>query len=101
MKNAVDDRPEYEIANLRDDDETAFAVAGAEAQYFLEMQERQQRVAQPQYRRVLDPFDAMLAGAAGAHEFEHRQLGNGEPPPPRLDDQCGNDRQRERNLDRK
>ncbi len=64
-----------------------------------EMQERQQFVAQPQHRRVLDPLDAVLAGAAGAHEFEHRELRDGEALARGLDDQRRNDGERQRNLD--
>ena len=63
------------------------------------MDQRQQLVAQPQHRRVLDPLDAMLAGAAGAHQFEHRELRDGEALAAGFDDERRDDRQRQRNLD--
>ena len=100
VEHAVDHDPENLAADLGDDNEAVFAVAFAEPQHILEMDERQQLVAQPQYRRVLDPFDAMLAAAACAHEFEHGKLRDGETLAAGLDDQRRDDRQRERNLDR-
>jgi hypothetical protein len=60
-KHAVDDDAEDLAADLRHHDEAVVAFAFAELQDFLEMNERQQLVAQPQHRRVLDPLDAVLA----------------------------------------
>ena len=91
--------PKILIADLSDDDEAALGVAGAEAEDFLQMQERQQLVAQSQHRRVLDPLDAVLAGAAGTNEFEHGELRDGEALARRLDDQRRDDGERQRNLD--
>jgi len=53
-----------------------------------------------QYRRVLDPLDAVLAGA-GLHEFQHRELRHGEALAAGLDEERGDDGQRQRDLDRK
>ena len=99
VEHAVDDGAEHLIADLDDHDEAAFAVGCAETQDFLEMKERQQRVAQPQHRRVLDPLDAVLAGAAGANQFEHGELRNGEALARHLDDQRRDNGERQRNLD--
>ena len=74
-------------------------VAVAEAQDFLQVHQRQQLVAQPQHRRVLDALDAVLAAVAGAHQFEHRKLRNGEALAAGLDDERRDDRQRQRDFD--
>ena len=63
------------------------------------MNERQQLVAQPQHRRVFDPFDRVLAAAGRAHQFKDRKLGMAKLFAARLHDQRGNDRQRQRYLD--
>src|SRR5271170_49747 len=63
MEYAVDDHAEDLATHLGDDDEAFVAVVVTDAQNFLELDERQQLVAQPQHRRVLDPFDTVLAGA--------------------------------------
>ena len=65
----------------------------------LEADERQQLVAQPQHRRVLDALDAMLRIAARAHQLDHGELRDGEALAGRLDQQRGDDGERERNLD--
>src|SRR5208282_4400336 len=88
-------------ADLRDDDETVVAFAFAETQDFLEVDERQQLVAQTQHRRLLDPLDSVFTAAAGPHKLEHRKLRDGKAFAGRLDDEGGDDRKRERNLDRK
>ena len=68
-------------------------VAFTEAQHLVEADQRQQLVAQPEHRRVLDPLDAMLAAVAGAHQLEHGKLRDGEALAARLDDQRRDDRQ--------
>jgi hypothetical protein len=83
-----------------DHDETIAAGAIAEPQHFLEVDERQQLLAQTQHRRVLDPLDPMFA-IARLHELEHRELRHGEALAAGLDEERGDDRQGERNLDRK
>ena len=100
VEDAVDDDAEDLAADLRDHDETVVGRAGAEAQRLLQMNKRQQFVAQPQHRRVLDPLDAVLAAGAGAHQLEHRELRDGEALAADLDDERRDDRQRQRNLDR-
>ena len=99
VEHAVDDDAEGIAADLRHHD-VAFVAGGlADPKNFLEMHERQQPVAQTQNRRVLDALDAMLAVAARAHQLDHRKLGDREAFAPGLDDQRGDDRERERNLD--
>ena len=65
MKYAVDHDAEGLITDLRNDNKTFVALVAtvADMQDFLQMNERQQFVAQPEHRRVLDPLDAVLAAA--------------------------------------
>ena len=62
-------------------------------------EQRQQLVAQPQHRGVLDALDAMLRIVAHAHQLDHRQLRDREAIAGALHDQRGDDRERQRNLD--
>ena len=66
----------------------------------FEMDKRQELVAQPQHRRILDALDAVLGVAPHAHELDHGELRDGEAVAGRLDDQRRDDGERERNLDR-
>ena len=61
--------------------------------------ERQQLVAQPQHRRVLDALDAMLGIAVHAHQLDHGKLRDGEAVAAGLDDQRRDDGERQRDLD--
>ena len=102
VKDAVDDDAESLAADLSDDDEAAldFPVGvGIGPQQPAQARQRQQLVAQPQHRRVLDALDAMIPALARAHQFDDRQLRNGEPLAARFHDQGGDDRQRQRDLD--
>ena len=99
MQHAVDHGAENLAADLDNHDEAVVAVVVAEPQRFIQMNERQQLVAQPQHRRVLDPLDAVLAAAAGAHQFEHGELRDGEALAAGLDDQRRDDGKRQRDLD--
>ncbi len=81
VEHAIDHDAEGFVADLRDDDESAFGLLFgrvAELQQLAQIDQRQQLVAQPQNRRVLDPLDtmflALFVAAAHAHEFDHRDL---------------------------
>ena len=65
----------------------------------LQMHQRQQLVAQPQDRGVLDALDAVLGVGAGAHQFDHRELGNRKAVAGGFHDQGGDDGERQRDLD--
>ena len=67
--------PKSLAADLRDDDEAAVDRRRPvlEAEQLAQAHERQQLVAQPQHRRVLDALDAVLAAAARAHELDDRR----------------------------
>ena len=76
VEHAVDDDAEGLAADLGDDDEAAFDVAAGirvDAEQPAQAGQRQQLVAQPQHRRVLDALDAMIAALARAHQLDHRQ----------------------------
>ena len=63
--------------------------------------QRQQAITQPQYRCILDHFNARIAFMliANAHQLHNANLRNGEALTTRLHDQCRDNRQRQRNLD--
>ena len=99
MEHAIDHDTKGIAADLGHNNKTLRRVAASDPEQFLEMHERQQLVAQSQHRRVLDALDAVLTVVARAHQLDHRELGDCEAFAARLDDQCGDDRERERNLD--
>ncbi len=100
MKDAVDDDAERLAADLGDDHKTFVVGAWSEPQQLLELDQRQQLVAQPQHRRVLDALDVMLAAVGGPHQFEDGKLRYGKALGAGFDDERGDDRQRQRNFDR-
>ena len=61
--------------------------------------QRQELVAQPQHRGVLDALDAMLGLGVHAHQLDHRELRDGEALAARFHDQRRDDGERQRNLD--
>ena len=100
MEYAIDHDAEGLAADLGDDHEAFVVRAWPELQQFLELNERQQLVAQPQHRRVLDAFDVMLAAVGGAHQFQDGKLRYGKALGAGFDDERGDDRQRQRYFDR-
>ena len=68
-------------------------------QQLLEMDQRQQLVAQAQDRRVLDALDAVLGIGLRAHQLDHGELRDREAVAAGLDDQRRDDRERQRDLD--
>ncbi len=100
MEHAVDDDAEGLAADLSNDDKSAFDVAGGfAAEQITQSRQRQQLVAQTQHRGVLDAFDAVLAVAARPHKLDHRKLRDGIAVAAGFDDQRGDNRERERDLD--
>ena len=102
VEHAVDHDAEDLVADLRHHDEAVLRIAclgAVHLQELLEMDQRQQLVAQAQHRRILDALDAVLGVALRAHQLDHGKLRDREAVAARLDDQRGDDRQRERNLD--
>ena len=74
-------------------------VAAVHLQQRLELHQRQQLVAQPQHRGVLDALDAVLGLGVHAHQLDHRKLRDGEALAAGFHDQRRDDRERQRNLD--
>ena len=102
VEDGVDHDAEGLVADLRDHDEAVLRIAclgAVHLQELLEMDQRQQLVAQAQHRRILDVLDTVLGVALRAHELDHGKLRDREAIAARLDDQRGDDRKRERNLD--
>ena len=100
VEHAVDDDAEGLAADLGDHDVAGSGVAAVvDAEQFGQPRQRHQLVAQAQHRRAVDAFDAVVAAAARAHQFDHRHLRDGEAVAAGLDDQRGDDRQRQRDLD--
>ena len=75
------------------------ASPSLELEQRLEVDQRQELVAQPQHGRVLDALDAMLGIAAHAHQLDHGELRDGEAVAAGLHDQRRDDGERQRNLD--
>ncbi|OIQ66924.1 hypothetical protein GALL_515020 [mine drainage metagenome] len=74
VEHAVDHDAEGLTTDLGDDDEAVFRVGGGavvDLEQFLQVHQRQQLVAQPQYRGVLDPLDAVFGIGARPHQFDH------------------------------
>src|SRR6185503_8762439 len=102
MEDAVDDDTEPLAADLRHHDEAVLGIGGGavvDLQELLQMDQRQQLVAQTQHRRVLDALDAVLRVGAGTDQLDHRELRDREAVTGGFDDQRGDDRQRQRDLD--
>ena len=94
VEHAVDHDAEGLVADLGDHDKAVLGIGGGavvDLQQLLQMHQRQQLVAQPQDRGVLDALDAVLGVGAGAHQFDHRELGNGKAVAGGFDDQGGDD----------
>ncbi len=102
IEHPVDHDAEAIGADLSDDDECVifrFHFASIELQELAQRNQRQQPVAQAQDRRVLDPLDLQLAIGGGAHQLDHADLRDREALARAFDDQRGDDRQGERDLD--
>src|SRR5262245_34374679 len=102
MEDAIDHDTEGLAADLRDDDEAALGVGVAglfDPEQALEMNERQQLIAQPQHWSVLDALDAMFGLAAHAHQLEYGELRNGETITAGFDDEGRDDGKCQRDLD--
>jgi hypothetical protein len=63
------------------------------------MHQRQQLVAQPQHRGVLDALDAVLGIGARAHQLDHRELRDRKAVAAGFHDQRRDDGERQRDLD--
>src|SRR4029077_3538407 len=100
VEYAVDHNAEDLAADLGDDDEASLVPARPELQQLLELNERQELVAQPQHRSVFDPLRVMLPAIGRAHQFQDGELRNRKPLGAGFDNERGDDRQRQRNLDR-
>ncbi len=68
--------------------------------HVTEVRERQEAIAQPEHRRLVDQHDPMVGLRRGADELHHADLRDGEPLGAAFDDKGGDDGQRQRNLDR-
>src|SRR6185437_5987824 len=68
VENAVDHKAEDLTADLGDHDKAVVAASFTGAQDVPQVDQRQELVAQPQHRRVLDAFDAMLARTSSSTE---------------------------------
>ena len=77
----------------------SLSAAAVDLQQLLQMHQRQQLVAQPQHRRVLDALDAVFGIGPRAHQFDHGQLRNRKTVAGGFHDQRGDDGERQRNLD--
>ena len=103
VEHAVDHDAEGLVADLRHHDEAVLRLRlGAPSSIFkqlAQMHQRQQLVAQPQDRGVLDALDLVLGIGMRPHQFDHRQLRDGEAVAGGLDDQGRDDRQGQRDLD--
>ena len=86
-KHAVDHDTEDLAADLSNDNKALVGLAAAELQDFLQIDERQQSVAQAQHRCFFDALDAVIAGIGRTHKLEHRKLRDGETLAAGLDDQ--------------
>src|SRR6202012_5971779 len=81
LEHAVDHDAESLAADLRYDNKTVFRIgrgAVVDSEQLLQVHQRQQLVAEAQYGGVLDPFDAMFGIGARPHQFDHRELRDGE-----------------------
>ncbi len=68
-------------------------------QKLLQVHQRQQLVAQPQDRGVLDALDAVFGVGPRTHQFDHRQLRDRKAVAGGFHDQGGDDGQGQRDLD--
>ena len=102
VEHAVDHDAEGLAADLRHHDEAVLGIGRGtivDLQELLQVHQRQQLVAQPQDRGVLDALDAVLGIGTRPHQFDHGQLGNRKAVAGGFHDQRGDDRQRQRDLD--
>ncbi len=96
VEHAVDHDAEGLAADLRHHDEAVLGIgdgAVVDLQELLEVDQRQQLVAQPEDRGVLDALDAVLGVGAGADQLDHRELRDGKTIAGGFHDQGGDDRQ--------
>ena len=76
-----------------------FDLLGGEAEHLAQRDKRENLVAQPQHGNAFEALDAMVAIRRRMDQLDDIDLRNGEPVGQALDDQGGNDRQGERDLD--
>src|SRR5262249_46445837 len=101
VEDAVDHDAEGLAADLGDHDKPVLRVGGravVDLQKLLQVHQRQQLVAQPQDRGVLDALDAVLGIGPGADQFDHRELGNRKAVTAGFHDQGGDDGQGQRDF---
>src|SRR4029077_168370 len=101
--HAVDHDAKGLAADPRHHDEAVLRVGGravVDLQELLQVDQRQQLVAQTKNRGVLDALDAVLGVGAGANQFDHGELGNGEAVAGGFHDQGRDDGQGQRDFDR-
>ncbi|MGY3363705.1 hypothetical protein ACVWZL_000830 [Bradyrhizobium sp. GM2.4] len=102
VEHAVDDDAEGLAADLRHHDEAVLGIgdgAVVDLEQLLEMDQRQQLVAQPENRGVLDALDAVLRVGAGPHQLDHGELRDRKAVAGGFHDQRGDDGERQRDLD--
>ena len=101
MEHAVHHDAEGLRADTGDDDEALVGdvLLTVELEQARQPDQRQQLVAEPQHRGILDALDAMLGLAVHADQFDHGQLRDREALAAGLHDQRRNDGERQRNLD--
>ena len=102
VEHAVDHDAEGLASDLGHHDEPVLGVgcgAVVDLEQLLEVDQRQQLVAQPQDRGVLDALDAVFGVGARPHQFDDRELGNGKTVAGGFHDQGGDDGQGQRDLD--
>ena len=100
VENPVHNDAECLGADLGHDHEAvARSPPGFEPQHAAQRHQRQQPVAQAQHGRGVDGLDAGVRTVGDADQLDHIQLRNGETLLRRFDDQGGDDRQGQRDLD--
>ena len=129
VEHAIDDDAQHGGADLGHHDMRGIGLARllAEAQQVVQVDQRQQPVAQPQHRRAVDPLDhgphlavlaralalasprpsagcsnrypPLVAAALRPHQLDDADLRDGEALAAGFDDQRGHDGQRQRDLD--
>src|SRR6185295_2457269 len=95
----VDDDPESLAADLADDDEAALAgivFRHRATEHGREVHQWQEAVTETEHRRIADALDLL---APGQHQLGDGDLRYREALSGRLDDESGDDRQSQRDLD--
>ncbi len=87
------------VEHAVDHDAKSLAADLGHHEQLLQVHQRQQLVAQPQHRGVLDALDAVLGIGACPHQFDHRELRDRKAVAAGLHDQRRDDCECQRDLD--